>query len=167
MNIYWSFKMDELVKLDSGIDLRQKVKALPAQSEFDPVENAQRHLDAMSDEFHGWMKTEVHRLSDHWAHYKDASMNEECAQTFFAVSHDIKGQAATFGFAEAGAIAGLICDALENSQINQKAPPMPLLEQGVYAIIALSKAGAAGNHPATSSLVYEYSRAVDKFCGAS
>ena len=71
----------------------------------DPIARAEKALAGLSGEFKQWMRIEADRLTAaHAAILKHGFTDVSCEELFRA-AHDIKGDAATFGYPSAGAAA--------------------------------------------------------------
>jgi chemotaxis protein histidine kinase CheA len=81
----------------------------------DPVARAEKALAGLSGEFKQWMRIEADRLSvAHAAILKNGFTDAACEELFRA-AHDIKGDAATFGYPSAGAAADSLCRIIEHA----------------------------------------------------
>ena len=78
----------------------------PAQpGEADPVERAEAALAAISSEVNTWMHDECERLDAARRKVKANGMSDEAKQELFLAAHDVKGDAATFGYPAAAPAA--------------------------------------------------------------
>ena len=85
--------------------LRKVLRRVAEQDLDDPVARAEKALAGLSGEFKNWMTVETDRLAAaHAAILKDGFTNFT-REELFRAAHDIKGDAATFGFASAGVAA--------------------------------------------------------------
>jgi HPt (histidine-containing phosphotransfer) domain-containing protein len=81
----------------------------------DPIARAEKALKGLSGEFKQWMRIEADRLSAaHDAILKNGFADAACKELFRA-AHDIKGDAATFGYPSAGAAAESLCRIIEHA----------------------------------------------------
>ena len=71
----------------------------------DPVARAEKALADMSGEFRDWMAVESNRLSAAYAAILKGGFTAPTRDELFRAAHDIKGDAATFGFPSAGEAA--------------------------------------------------------------
>jgi HPt (histidine-containing phosphotransfer) domain-containing protein len=95
--------------------LRKVLLRVPESDLDDPVARAEKALADLSGEFKNWMGIEADRLSAaHAAILKDGFTNSTCAELFRA-AHDIKGDAATFGYPSASAAAESLCRIIEHA----------------------------------------------------
>ena len=81
----------------------------------DPVARAEKALAGLSGEFKNWMAIEADRLSEAHATILRDGFTEGTREELFRAAHDIKGDAATFGFPSAGAAAESLCRIIEHA----------------------------------------------------
>ena len=110
-----------------------EIPAFPGNLEIVSSEEA---LQGLSGEFKNWMTIEADRLSAaHAAIIGDGFTNEN-RQELFRAAHDIKGDAATFGFPSAGAAAESLCRIIEHAPDLDQVPP-ELITHHINAIQAI------------------------------
>ena len=118
--------------------LRQAVSAKPLAPGDDPVARAEKALADLSGEFSSWMESECERL--------DAARRRIAADGFttfnkdavFHAAHDIKGEAATFGFPLVALAADSLCRLIEHTPDATRIPLM-LVDQHVDAVRAIHR----------------------------
>ena len=113
----------------------QKVKP-GTKIDFDPVANAEAALEELSDDFSQWMEQEGERLSRARNDVTASGINAANRDVLFRAAHDIKGQAATFGYPLVAPVADSLCRLIEHTPEMQRIP-MPLVDQHVDAIRAI------------------------------
>lgn len=104
---------------------------------LDAIARAEAALARLSSEFTGWMKAECDRLDAMRVRVRTDGLSGNARDDFFRAAHDIKGQAATFGYPLAAAAAESLCRLLEHAPDQTRIPPA-LIDQhvdGVRAII--------------------------------
>src|SRR5213080_4131838 len=102
----------------------------------DPVARAEKALAGLSGEFKNWMTIESDRLAAaHAAILKEGFTDAACEELFRA-AHDIKGDAATFGYPSAGAAADSLCRIIEHAPDLEKVPS-ELIAHHINAIQAI------------------------------
>ena len=90
--------------------LRKVLRRVAEKDLDDPVARAEKALADLSGEFTNWMTIESDRLAAaHAAILKDG-FTSVTREELFRAAHDIKGDAATFGFPSAGAAADAATD---------------------------------------------------------
>jgi HPt (histidine-containing phosphotransfer) domain-containing protein len=85
--------------------LRKVLLRVPESDLDDPVARAEKALAGLSGEFKTWMTIEADRLSAAHAAVLRHGFTDENREELFRAAHDIKGDAATFGFPSAAAAA--------------------------------------------------------------
>jgi HPt (histidine-containing phosphotransfer) domain-containing protein len=102
----------------------------------DPVARAEKALAGLSGEFKNWMTVETDRLAAaHAAILKDG-FTSFTREELFRAAHDIKGDAATFGFPSAGAAAESLCRIIEHAPDLDEVPS-DLIAHHINAIQAI------------------------------
>ena len=102
----------------------------------DAVARAEQALAGLSGEFKGWMLTEADRLSAAYAVIRDKGFTQQANEELFRAAHDIKGDAATFGYFYAGVVADSLCRVIEHAPDLSRVPSQ-LIEHHVNAIQAI------------------------------
>jgi HPt (histidine-containing phosphotransfer) domain-containing protein len=116
--------------------LRKVLRRVAEKDLDDPVARAEKALAGLSGEFKNWMTIESDRLAAaHAAILKDG-FTDITREELFRAAHDIKGDAATFGFPSAGAAADSLCRIIEHAPSLAKVPA-PLIAHHINAIQAI------------------------------
>src|SRR5215471_6141942 len=116
--------------------LRKVLRRVDDKDGDDPVARAEKALAGLSGEFKSWMSVEAERLSTaHAAVVKDGFTLKACEELFRA-AHDIKGDAATFGYPSAAAAAESLCRIIEHAPDLAKVPT-ELIAHHINAIQAI------------------------------
>jgi len=116
--------------------LRKVLRRVPETDEDDPIARAEKALAGLSGEFKNWMTVEADRLSAaHAAILRDGYTDRACEELFRA-AHDIKGDAATFGFPSAGVAAESLCRIIEHAP-DLDAVPSDLIAHHINAVQAI------------------------------
>ena len=102
----------------------------------DPVARAEEALAALSGEFKNWMGIEADRLSAAHATILRNGFTSLTREELFRAAHDIKGDAATFGYPSAGAAAESLCRIIEHAPDLDKVPS-DLIAHHINAIQAI------------------------------
>jgi len=119
------------------------VRANPGEAEPDPVARAEQALFELSGDFSRWMESECARL-DAARRALAAGFTDKARDELFRAAHDIKGEAATFGFPLIEPVAASLCRLIEHSPEFARIPLM-LIDQHVDGIIAIVHRNARGN----------------------
>ena len=116
--------------------LRNVLLRVPESDLDDPVGRAEKALAGLSGEFKNWMTIEADRLSAAHVTVLRDGFNTETREELFRAAHDIKGDAATFGFPSAGAAAESLCRIIEHAPDLDKVPS-DLIAHHINAIQAI------------------------------
>jgi chemotaxis protein histidine kinase CheA len=116
--------------------LRKVLRRVKEKDLDDPVARAERALAGLSGEFKNWMTVEADRLSAAHATVLRDGFTEANCQELFRAAHDIKGDAATFGFPSAGAAAESLCRVIEHAPELAEVPS-DLIAHHINAIQAI------------------------------
>jgi HPt (histidine-containing phosphotransfer) domain-containing protein len=116
--------------------LRSVLRRVPESDLDDPVARAEKALAGLSGEFKNWMAVEADRLSAAHAAILMDGFNGATREELFRAAHDIKGDAATFGYPSAGAAAESLCRIIEHAPDLAKVPP-DLITHHINAIQAI------------------------------
>jgi len=108
----------------------------PAMAGDDPVARAEEALEELSSEFSNWMDSECERLDAARHEVKKHGLKGEAREALFHAAHDIKGEAATFGFPQAAEAAASLCRLIEHMPDPARVP-LDLLDQHVDAVRAI------------------------------
>jgi chemotaxis protein histidine kinase CheA len=102
----------------------------------DPVARAEKALETLSPEFSDWMDSECERLEQARRRVHTSGLVGGVRDDLFHASHDIKGEAATFGFPFAGDVAHSLCRLIEHTRDPNRVP-LELIDRHVDAIRAI------------------------------
>jgi len=117
--------------------LKKVLRRVDANKDLDdPVARAEAALAGLSGEFGSWMDTEAARLSAAYATIQKKGFTDPACDELFRAAHDIKGDAATFGFPSAAAAADSLCRIIEHAPDLEKVPA-ELLTHHINAILAI------------------------------
>lgn len=117
--------------------LRKVLRRVEPKDMDDPVGRAEQALAGLSGEFKDWMAAEAARLADAYAAIQNDGFNKDRRGELFRAAHDIKGDAATFGFPSAATIAESLCRVIEHAPDLEKVPA-ELFSHHINAIVAIA-----------------------------
>lgn len=117
--------------------------------EVDPeaLARAEAALSALSDDYLRWVKADLAALSDTIAGLRSADPAEWLAAKarLFAIAHDIKGQAATFGFPLLTSLGHTLCREVENAAADAAlVDRLEALSAAMVEVISLRLEGDGG-----------------------
>ena len=131
--------------------------------DFDPVARAEAALAELADDFSVWMDQECLRLDTARNAIKASGITPGNRDVLFRAAHDIKGQAATFGFPMVAPVADSLCRLIEHTPDTTRLP-LPLIDQHVDAIRAITHRNTRGDSNANAARLAEKLRQVtDEF----
>jgi HPt (histidine-containing phosphotransfer) domain-containing protein len=104
--------------------------------EEDPVVRAEKAPEALTPEFSNWMESECDRLDKARHTISQIGFTASTKEALFHAAHDIKGEAATFGFPLVAAAAKSLCRLIEYTPDVTRIP-MKLMIQHVDAVRAI------------------------------
>ena len=116
--------------------LRNVLRRVDERDIDDPVARAEEALAGLSGEFKNWMLVEADRLSAAHAAMVREGFSEKAAEELFRAAHDIKGDAATFGYPSAAMAAESLCRIIEHAPDLEKVPA-DLIKHHINAIHAI------------------------------
>ena len=116
--------------------LRKVLRRVADDDIDDPIARAEKALAEMSGDFKDWMVVESERLSAAYAAILAQGFSEAARGELFRAAHDIKGDAVTFGFPPAGAVAESLCRIIEHAPDLSRVPT-ELIDHHVKAIEAI------------------------------
>jgi chemotaxis protein histidine kinase CheA len=114
----------------------RKVMAQAIDGDDDPIARAEAALAGLSSEFASWMQSESDRLETARQDVSHIGFNATTHDALFRAIHDIKGEAATFGFPEVAGVAESLCRLLEHTPDSTHIP-IKLVDQHVDAVRAI------------------------------
>jgi len=119
--------------------LRKVVSVKPMQpGEIDPVARAEKALADLSSEFSSWMDSECERLDAARRSIATGGFTPTNKEAVFHAAHDIKGEAATFGFPLVALAADSLCRLIEHTPDATRIP-VQLVDQHVDAVRAIHR----------------------------
>jgi HPt (histidine-containing phosphotransfer) domain-containing protein len=140
--------------------LRKAISAKPPMpGEEDPVLRAEKALAELSGEFAAWMDSECERLDAARREVIRGGFTGANKDALFHAAHDIKGEAATFGFPAVAAAADSLCRLIELTPDATRIP-MKLVDQHVDAVRAIYREYARSDAKDLAALLTRRLRAV-------
>ena len=118
-------------------ELRKAVASVGPDDD-DPIARAEAALVQLSSEFTAWMQAECDRIETARQAVKLLGMTEHTHNALFRAAHDIKGEAATFGYPEVVGVADSLCRLLEHTPEISRIPVV-LIDQHVDAVRAMTR----------------------------
>ena len=146
--------------------LRRVLRRVDEKDPDDPVARAEKALAGLSGEFKDWMAIECDRLAAAHAAILKGGFTTDTSQELFRAAHDIKGDAATYGFPTAGAAAESLCRIIEHAP-NLERVPAELIAHHINAIQAIVRENAGINNSGMAAALSKKLRGVaDEYLAA-
>jgi HPt (histidine-containing phosphotransfer) domain-containing protein len=130
--------------------------------DLSPIARAEAALAQLSTEFDGWMRAECDRLDAARGRVREAGLSGDARGELFRASHDIKGEAATFGYPLAAEAAESLCRLLEHVRNVDHIPPT-LIDQHVDGVRAIIRQDAKAGDATGAALVARLRAVTDEF----
>lgn len=130
--------------------LRRVIRQVDEADVDDPVARAEKALEGLSSEFKKWMRIECDRLTTAHAAILKKGFDKKTCEELFRAAHDIKGDAATFGYPTAAAAAESLCRIIEHAPDLNKVPG-DLITHHINAIVAIVREHARSESLDTAS----------------
>jgi HPt (histidine-containing phosphotransfer) domain-containing protein len=111
-------------------------KNSPVDEGEDAIARAERALAALSPEFGSWMDSECDRLDGARRDILCSGITDANKEALFRAAHDIKGEAATFGYPAVASAAESLCRLIEHAPDASRIP-VALIDQHVDAVRAI------------------------------
>ena len=116
--------------------LRKVLRRVEEKDMDDPIGRAEQALAGLSSEFKEWMRSECDRLAAAHDAVVREGFNAQTRDELFRAAHDIKGDAATFGYPAAAEVAESLCRVIEHAPDFEKVPA-ELFTHHINAILAI------------------------------
>src|SRR5712675_1341279 len=129
--------------------LRKVLRRVLDKDLDDPIARAEKALAGLSGEFKNWMSVEADRLAAAHATILRDGFTDFTREELFRAAHDIKGDAATFGYPTAGAAAESLCRIIEHAPDLAKVPAQ-LITHHINAIVAIVREHSRANPTETA-----------------
>lgn len=131
---------------------KAKIKVDEFGFDMEAIERAEAALADLSSEFEDWMAKEVDRLTRARDVLVAEGVHAGSRATIYIAAHDIKGEAATFGYPLAGRVAESLCHLLDGIADDDRVPA-DLVVQHADAIRAIVRENAKDmDHPLALAL---------------
>jgi HPt (histidine-containing phosphotransfer) domain-containing protein len=146
--------------------LRRVLRRVDEKHPDDPVARAEKALAGLSGEFSDWMAIECDRLAAAYGAILKHGFTTGTREELFRAAHDIKGDAATFGFPTAAAAAESLCRIIEHAPDLERVPA-ELIAHHINAIQAIVRENAGINNAGMAAALSKKLRGVaDEYLAA-
>ncbi len=125
------------------------------------VAAADAAMKDLSGDFQNWMGDEVNRLIAAFEVFSDSPPNKRDIGPLFRAAHDIRGQAAVFGYPIASEIAGSLSKLLD--KIEPDYLPLQLIAHHVDSVKAIYRNNIRDYaNPVATQIIHNLRRAIDR-----
>lgn len=110
----------------------------------DPLQmeaQAEEAFDALSEEFEGWMRSDLERLRDAWRLAQVPGASADDYRTLYTCAHNIRGAAPSYGYPAVSRLAGSLCTLLSGTRPGENSA---LINLHIEACRAAVNAGPQG-----------------------
>lgn len=129
------------------------------------VAAADAAMKDLSGDFQNWMGDEVNRLIAAYEVFRDSPPDQRDVGPLFRAAHDIRGQAAVFGFPIAAEIAGSLSKLLD--KIEPDYLPIQLVAHHVDSVKAIYRNNIRDYaNPVATQIIHNLRRAIDRVVDA-
>jgi len=144
----------QVIKVKNTLGKKALVPGNPADAIERATRKAESAVHQLSAQFPAWMQGESNRLHGVRLELADKGHSLELIDRLFTCSHDIKGQAQTFGYPVAGVIGKLLCDLIERAP-DPSQIPLAVIDQHVDTIRAIVRHDIKGDGNAQTTNIIE------------
>ncbi len=102
----------------------------------DPIARAEAAMENLASEFTEWMAKECDRIDAARLAVKQRGFNKSTTAELFHAAHDLRGDAATFGYPLVAPVSESLCMLLEHAPARDRIP-LALIDQHVNAVRAI------------------------------
>jgi len=143
------FDDHEVLHPPRSLDKALSTTGRAATIDLGAIARAEKALAALAIEFSAWMQNEIRVLDAARDILHQRGIGEETRAAMFRAAHDIKGEAATFGYPIAGMIAGSLCRLMDEIDAPD-ALPLLVIDQHVDAVRAIVRQDVKGDEDETA-----------------
>ncbi|GGE47709.1 hypothetical protein GCM10007276_26190 [Agaricicola taiwanensis] len=145
-------------------DLRAFAKYIPGEGlDEAALERAEQALQALEGNFGAWMQHEVDALVTEREALRLPVASARAFDPFYRASHDLRGQAATFGYPVAGEIADNLCNYMDAVSLPDGIS-MEFVDAHINAIVAVLREDVRdSSNPIARALLWELGEARKRF----
>lgn len=102
---------------------------------------AEEALDALTEEFEGWMRNDLEKMRDAWRVAQKPHANADDYRTLYTCAHNIRGAASSYGYPAVSRLCGSLCDLLSGTRPGENSA---LINLHIEACRAAVSAGPQG-----------------------
>ncbi len=105
------------------------------------VTQAEEALDALTEEFEGWMRNDLEKMRDAWRVAQKAHATADDYRTLYTCAHNIRGAATSYGYPAVSRLCGSLCDLLSGTRPGENTALINLHIEACRAAVAAGPQG--------------------------
>ncbi|MFN3314632.1 MAG: Hpt domain-containing protein [Hyphomonas sp.] len=107
----------------------------------DMFSKAEDAVDALADEFEGWMRDDLEKLREAWAVVRANETSTDAYRALYTCSHNIRGAASSYGFPAVSRLCGSLCTLLGETKPGENSALINLHIDACRAAVATGPQG--------------------------
>ena len=124
----------------------QPTDTAPPEAVFvaDPQEmvtQAEEALDALTEEFEGWMRNDLEKMRDAWRVAQKPEADADDYRTLYTCAHNIRGAATSYGYPAVSRLCGSLCELLSGTRPGENSALINLHIEACRAAVAAGPQG--------------------------
>ena len=105
------------------------------------VTQAEEALDALTEEFEGWMRNDLEKMRDAWRVAQKPHATADDYRTLYTCAHNIRGAATSYGYPAVSRLCGSLCDLLSGTRPGENTALINLHIEACRAAVAAGPQG--------------------------
>ena len=102
---------------------------------------AEEALDALTEEFEGWMRNDLEKMRDAWRVAQKPDADADDYRTLYTCAHNIRGAASSYGYPAVSRLCGSLCDLLGGTRPGENSALINLHIEACRAAVAAGPQG--------------------------
>lgn len=105
------------------------------------VSQAEEALDALTEEFEGWMRNDLEKMRDAWRVAQKPEADADDYRTLYTCAHNIRGAATSYGYPAVSRLCGSLCELLSGTRPGENSALINLHIEACRAAVAAGPLG--------------------------
>lgn len=105
------------------------------------VTQAEEALDALTEEFEGWMRNDLEKMRDAWRVAQKPEADADDYRTLYTCAHNIRGAATSYGYPAVSRLCGSLCELLSGTRPGENSALINLHIEACRAAVAAGRQG--------------------------
>ncbi|MBY9067885.1 Hpt domain-containing protein [Hyphomonas sp. WL0036] len=114
---------------------------LEPEAPADMETQAEEALDALTEEFEGWMRNDLEKMRDAWRVAQKPQASADDYRSLYTCAHNIRGAAPSYGFPAVSRLCGSLCTLLSGTRPGENAALINLHIEACRAAVAAGPQG--------------------------